>query len=397
MTRVDKRGETARAEHQAKEMRAMGALDGRVAVITGAGRGIGREHALLFASEGAKVVVNDLGGAGDGTGADTSAAERVVQEILAAGGDAIANGDDVADFDAAGQLIRSAVERYGRLDVLVNNAGILRDRFLINMSEAEWDAVIRVHLKGHFGPLRHAAEHWRARSKAGESLDAAVINTASPVGLTLANPGQTNYAAAKAGIAALTCVAAAELARYGVRVNCVAPGARTRLTLATPGLEEMLAEPQDSGAFDAMDPANVAPLVAYLATTDCPLTGEVFAVQGGVVERLAGAVEFVLNTPSHHRGHHGSNEIYLDKNYGGITILWDRLFRTFQPETERVRYGLTTNIDTYNPIKVATHEFAAMIEDVRNAESWSDRIGFVLRGPGWAYDRRAALAVSEAA
>jgi NAD(P)-dependent dehydrogenase (short-subunit alcohol dehydrogenase family) len=266
----------------------MGALDGRVAVITGAGRGIGREHALLFAREGASVVVNDVGGDWHGLGADAAPAQQVAHEIQASGGDAVANSEDIADFEGAGRLIESAIERYGRLDVLVNNAGILRDRFLVNMSPDEWDGVIRVHLRGHFCPLRHAAAHWRERSKAGESFDAAVINTASPVGLTLPNLGQLNYAAAKAGIAAMTQVAAAELGRYGVRVNCIAPGARTRLTVQTPGLEEMLAEPEDPDAFDAMDPGNVSPLVAYLASAECAVTGEVFAVRGGTVERLEG-------------------------------------------------------------------------------------------------------------
>src|SRR5947209_2208311 len=247
----------------------MGALDGRVAVITGAGRGIGREHALLFATEGARVVVNDLGGDWHGLGEDAAPALQVVHEIEAAGGEAISSGEDVADFDGARRLIEAAIERFGRLDVLVNNAGILRDRFLINMSEDEWDGVIRVHLRGHFCPLRHAAAHWRERSKAGEQFDAAVISTASPVGLTLPNLGQLNYAAAKAGIAAMTQVAAAELGRYGVRVNCIAPGARTRMTTQTPGLEEMMAEPEDPEAFDAYDPANVSPLVTYLGRAGC--------------------------------------------------------------------------------------------------------------------------------
>jgi NAD(P)-dependent dehydrogenase (short-subunit alcohol dehydrogenase family) len=266
----------------------MGALDGRVAVITGAGRGIGRQHALLFAAEGAAVVVNDLGGDWHGLGTDAAPAQQVAHEIQAAGGEALANGEDVADFDGARRLIETAIERYGRLDALINNAGILRDRFLVNMSADEWDGVIRVHLRGHFCTLRHAADHWRARSKAGESFDAAVVNTASPVGLTWANVGQINYATAKAGIAAMTQVAAAELGRYGVRVNCIAPGARTRMTTQTPGLEEMMAEPEHADAFDRMDPANVSPLVAYLASTACSVTGEAFAVSGGSVELLAG-------------------------------------------------------------------------------------------------------------
>ncbi len=266
----------------------MGILDGRVAVITGAGRGIGREHALLFAAEGATVVVNDLGGDWHGLGEDAAPAQQVEHEVQAAGGEALANGEDVADFTGAGRLIATTIERYGRLDVLINNAGILRDRFLINMSPDEWDGVIRVHLRGHFCTLRHAAAHWRERSKAGESFDAAVVNTASPVGLTLPNLGQINYAAAKAGIAAMTQLAAAELGRYGVRVNCIAPGARTRMTVQTPGLEEMMAEPDDPEKFDRMDPGNVSPLVAYLASAGCTATGDVFAVSGGGVERLVG-------------------------------------------------------------------------------------------------------------
>jgi NAD(P)-dependent dehydrogenase (short-subunit alcohol dehydrogenase family) len=266
----------------------VGTLDDRVAIITGAGRGIGREHAVLFAAEGARVVVNDRGGDWHGLGSDATPAQEVVHAIEAGGGEAIANGDDVSDFDGAGRLIAAAIEHFGRLDVLVNNAGILRDRFLVNMSADEWDGVIQVHLRGHFCPLRHAAAHWRERSKGGETFDAAVINTASPVGLTLPNLGQLNYAAAKAGIAALTQVAAAELGRYGVRVNCIAPGARTRMTLQTPGLEDMLAEPEDPEAFDRMDPANVSPLVAALASADCRVTGQVFSVRGGSVERLGG-------------------------------------------------------------------------------------------------------------
>ncbi len=259
----------------------MGALDGRVAIITGAGRGIGREHALLFASEGAKVVVNDLGGAIDGSGDDRSPAEQVVDEIKAMGGEAVANGDNVADWEGGKRLVESAVEAFGALHILVNNAGILRDRVLINMTEDEWDSVIHVHLKGHFVPTRHAAAYWRELSKEGKEVKAAVINTSSTSGL-LGNPGQTNYGAAKAGIAAFTVIAAQELSRYGVRVNAIAPAARTRMTESTPGLSEVIKAPE-SGAFDVWDPANVSPLVAYLGTEDCPATGKVFFVQGGVV------------------------------------------------------------------------------------------------------------------
>jgi NAD(P)-dependent dehydrogenase (short-subunit alcohol dehydrogenase family) len=260
----------------------MGSLEGRVAIITGAGRGIGREHALLFAAEGAKVVVNDLGGAPDGEGEDRTAAQQVVAEIEAMGGQALANGDDVADWEGGQRLVNAAVEAFGRLDVLVNNAGILRDRVLVNMTEEEWDAVVKVHLKGHFVPTRWAAAYWREQAKAGHEVRASVVNTSSTSGL-LGNPGQTNYGAAKAGIGAFSIIAAQELSRYGVRSNCIAPAARTRLTAATPGLGDMVAAPSDESQFDVWDPANVSPLVAYLATADCPITGKTFFVQGGTV------------------------------------------------------------------------------------------------------------------
>ena len=260
----------------------MGALEGRVAIITGAGRGLGREHALLFASEGAKVVVNDLGGAIDGSGDDRSAAELVVDEIKSFGGEARANSDDVASSDGAQRLINTAVEAFGDLHVLVNNAGILRDRMLVNMSEEDWDSVIHVHLKGHFLPTRYAAAYWREQVKEGRTVTASVVNTSSTSGL-LGNPGQTNYGAAKAGIAAFTVIAASELGRYGVRVNAIAPAARTRMTEATPGLGDIVKAPHDPGAFDVWNPANVSPLVAYLATEGCPLTGRVLFVQGGEV------------------------------------------------------------------------------------------------------------------
>jgi NAD(P)-dependent dehydrogenase (short-subunit alcohol dehydrogenase family) len=260
----------------------MGTLDGRIAIITGAGRGIGREYALLFAAEGAKVVVNDLGGSLDGSGDDVSAAQQVVDEITAAGGEAVANHDDVTDWEGGKRLVDTAIETYGDLHVLVNNAGILRDRVLVNMSEAEWDAVIHVHLKGHFVPTRHAAAYWREQTKAGKEVTASVINTSSTSGL-LGNPGQTNYGAAKAGIAAFTTIAATELSRYGVRVNALAPNARTRMTVETPGLADIVAAPEDAATFDAWDPANIAPLVAYLATESCPATGKVYFILGGTV------------------------------------------------------------------------------------------------------------------
>ncbi|GBE66948.1 putative short-chain dehydrogenase/reductase [Mycobacterium sp. MFM001] len=265
----------------------MGALEGRVAVITGAARGIGREHALLFAKEGAKVVVNDLGGDNTGEGADAGPAHEVVDEIGAAGGTAVANTENIATWDGAQNAVQQAIDEFGRLDVLVNNAGILRDAFIAGMDEAQWDAVLAVHLKGHFAMLRHAAAYWKAQSKAGDQPNAAVINTASGSGVTLPNPGQANYGAAKAGIAALTLIAAEELDRYGVRVNAIAPIARTRLTLATPGMGALMDEPED-GELDLFSPANISPLVAYLATDKCPITGKVFAVQGGAISELAG-------------------------------------------------------------------------------------------------------------
>lgn len=264
----------------------MGALDGRVAIITGAGGGLGREHALLFASEGAKVVVNDLGGNVDGSGADRAAAQVVVDEILAMGGEAVANVDNVADWEGAQRLVQTAVDAFGDLHVLVNNAGILRDRVLVNMSEQEWDAVIHVHLKGHFAPTRFAAAYWREKTKAGKTTNAAIINTSSTSGL-IGNPGQANYGAAKSGIATFSQIAAMELVRYGVRSNSIAPAARTRMTEGAPGLSEVVKVPTDVTKFDVWAPANVSPMVAYLATEDCPFTGETFLVQGDMVQRFA--------------------------------------------------------------------------------------------------------------
>jgi NAD(P)-dependent dehydrogenase (short-subunit alcohol dehydrogenase family) len=261
----------------------MGALEGRVAIITGAGRGIGREHALLFAAEGAKVVINDLGAANDGEGSDLSPAEEVVAEIRAAGGEAVANGDNVADWEGAQNLINTAISTFGDLDILVNNAGILRDRVLVNMTEDEWDAVIAVHLKGHFAPTRWAGAYWREQHKAGISKPRNLVHTSSTSGL-FSNPGQSNYGAAKSGIATFSQIVAKELSRYGVVSNCIAPGARTRLTLATPGLDSIMAPRQEG--FDEWDPANVSPLVAYLSTAECVFTGETFFVQGGVVKRV---------------------------------------------------------------------------------------------------------------
>jgi NAD(P)-dependent dehydrogenase (short-subunit alcohol dehydrogenase family) len=262
-------------------------LAGRVAIVTGAGRGLGRQHALLFAAEGARVVVNDRGSGTDGSGADPRPAEAVAAEIRAAGGEAVANTDDVADWEGGRRLIAAAVEAFGDLHVLVNNAGILRDRYLVNMSAEEWDDVVRVHLRGHFVPTRWAAAYWREQTRAGRTVRASVVNTSSTSGL-LGNPGQANYGAAKAGIAAFTLIAAAEMERYGARVNAIAPMARTRLTEATPGWGELTAPPRDPGAFDAWDPANVSPLVAWLAGEGCPATGRVFYVHGGEIKLFAG-------------------------------------------------------------------------------------------------------------
>lgn len=253
----------------------MGALDGRVAIITGAGRGIGREHALLFAREGARVVVNDLGGAKDGSGADVGPAQEVVDEIVAAGGEAVANTDDVTDSAGAENLVKTALAAFGELHVLVNNAGILRDRMLVNMSDEEWDAVVHVHLRGHFLSLRAAARYWKAAAKEGKELAPSVINTASTSGL-FGQVGQGNYGAAKSGIATLSHIADMELGRYGVRVNAICPAARTRLT------EGMVAEGVE-GAFDADDPGNISPFVAHLATAGSPIHGRSFFVHGGGV------------------------------------------------------------------------------------------------------------------
>ncbi|HEY8059416.1 MAG TPA: SDR family oxidoreductase, partial [Acidimicrobiales bacterium] len=251
-----------------------GICEGRVCVITGAGRGIGREYALMLAGQGAKIVVNDLGGDMTGEGEDATPAQQVVAEIEAMGGEAIANGANVADFDAAGGLIQQAVDHFGRLDVLVNNAGILRDRMLVNMTEGEWDAVIAVHLKGTFGPSRHASAHWRERVKGGETVDARIINTTSPSGI-YGNVGQTNYGAAKAGIAAFTVIAAMELERYGVTANAIAPGAITRMTEGL-GMGQL-----DEETKASMSPRWIAPIVTWLASPEsAAVTGRIFQVSG---------------------------------------------------------------------------------------------------------------------
>jgi NAD(P)-dependent dehydrogenase (short-subunit alcohol dehydrogenase family) len=253
----------------------MGICDGRVAIVTGAGRGIGREHALLLAAQGAKVVVNDLGGARDGEGTDAGPAQQVVDEIVAAGGEATANTDDISDFAGAENLIKSATSTFGRLDVLINNAGILRDRMLVNMTEAEWDAVIKVHLKGTFAPAHFAANHWRERSKAGDEVDARIINTTSPSGI-YGNVGQANYGAAKAGIAAFTVITAKELGRYGVTCNAIAPAAITRMT------EDLgMGAIEDETVKEQLSPKHIAPIVCWLASPlSRSVTGRVFDVTG---------------------------------------------------------------------------------------------------------------------
>src|SRR2546423_8162741 len=256
-------------------------LSGKVAIVTGAGRGIGRSHALALAAAGAKVVVNDLGAGVAGEGSDAGPAEQVVEEIRAAGGEASTNGENVADFAGAERLVQQAIDEFGRLDILVNNAGILRDRMIVNMTEDEWDAVIAVHLKGHFAPARHAAAYWRERSKAGEEVRGRVINTASPSGV-FGNVGQANYGAAKAGIAGFTVIVAQELQRYGVTVNCLAPNARTRMTEAAFG-----DLPVEDDGFDPIDPANNSPIVVALCADEAQgITGQVFFVYGGVVNML---------------------------------------------------------------------------------------------------------------
>ncbi len=267
-----------------------GLCEGRVAVVTGAGRGLGREHALLLAAEGAKVVVNDLGVGTDGSGADSGPANEVVEEIRASGGDAIADGGDCSNFEQSGALIQKAVDAFGRLDILINNAGILRDRMIFSMSEQDWDAVVQVHLKGHFCPTRHAAAYWREQAKAGVRLDARIINTASPSGL-FGNVGQSNYGAAKAGIAAFTQVCALELARYGVTANCLAPTAMTRL------LGTVMTDVSDE-AQEAMSPRWIAAVAVWLASPEARhISGRVFDVRG---QRLAIAEGW-------HRGPEGVN------------------------------------------------------------------------------------------
>lgn len=250
----------------------MGTLDGRTGIITGAGRGLGREHALLMAAEGARIVINDLG----------SAADEVVDEITALGGEAIASHHDITDWVQGRELVQTAVDRFGGLDYLVNNAGIVRDRVLVKLDEDDWDAIMSVHLKGHFVPTKWAAAYWRDQHKAGNPVSGSLIHTASTSGL-LGNIGQSNYAAAKGGIASFSLVCSMELQRYGVRSNCIVPAARTRLTENAVGVGDIVKAPEDPDAFDQWHPGNVSPVVAYLATADCPLTASTIFVRGGDV------------------------------------------------------------------------------------------------------------------
>jgi NAD(P)-dependent dehydrogenase (short-subunit alcohol dehydrogenase family) len=261
----------------------MGICDGRVVIITGAGRGLGREHALAFAAEGAKVVVNDVGASLQGDGNDMSPAQEVVDLIRANGGEAITNGDDIADWEGAGRLVQSAIDTFGGLDTVVTNAGIVRDRMFVNMSVDEWDAVIRVHLRGTFCPVKHAVDYWRAESKAGRPREGRVVTTSSGAGLH-GSIAQTNYSAAKAGIATFTINIAAELGRIGVNANSIAPSARSRMT--EEAFAEMMAKP-DTG-FDAMDPANISPLVVWLGSGDCNVSGRVFECAGGLISLADG-------------------------------------------------------------------------------------------------------------
>jgi NAD(P)-dependent dehydrogenase (short-subunit alcohol dehydrogenase family) len=260
----------------------MPTLDGKVAIVTGAGRGIGREHSLALAKAGAKVVVNDLGGSTAGEGSDTTPAQSVADEIKALGGEATANYDNVADFQGAANMVKQAIGDFGRLDILVNNAGILRDRMLVSMTEEEWDAVIAVHLKGHFAPTHHAATYWREQSKAGNQINGRVINTSSPSGV-FGNVGQTNYGAAKAGIAGFTIIAAQELGRYGVTVNCLAPNARTRMTEDIFGGMPAPAE----GEYDPLGPENISPVVVALCADEAQdITGQCFFIYGPTINIL---------------------------------------------------------------------------------------------------------------
>ena len=261
----------------------MGICDGRVVIVTGAGRGLGREHALAFAAAGAKVVVNDVGAELDGSGGTLSPAQEVAEQIAQDGGEAVVNGDDISDWDQAGHLVEQTLSQFGRLDTLVCNAGIVRDRMIVNMSVDEWDAVVKVHLRGMFCPVRQAIDYWRSQAKAGTPVAARIITTSSGAGL-FGSVSQSNYSTAKAGIAAFTLVAAQELGRYGILINGIAPSARSRMT--EEAFAEMMRKP-DSG-FDAMDPANISPLVVWLGSSSCDVSGKMFEIAGGQLSVASG-------------------------------------------------------------------------------------------------------------
>ena len=265
----------------------MGSLDGRVVVITGAAGGLGREYAALFAQEGARLVLNDIGAARDGSGNDPSIVQNLVAEITATGADAVGNAEDITTMEGATRVLDQALDTYGEVHALVNSGGMLRDRMFVNMEVDEWDAIMRGHLRAHFCPSRVLAGHWRDRSKAGDGVRASIVNTTSNAGL-FSQPGQSNYAAAKAGIAGLTITLAEELSRYGIRVNAISPAARTRMTTEVPGMAEMVAAPASEDEFDVYHPGNVAPVVAWLSTERCPMTGGVLYAQGGEVRVLEG-------------------------------------------------------------------------------------------------------------
>ena len=311
----------------------MGKLDGRIAIITGAGRGIGREHSLLFAGEGAKVVVNDLGGSVTGEGSDTSPAQEVVNVITSRGGEAVANGDDVSDFEGAGRIIQSAIDAFGKVDVLVNNAGILRDRMIFSMTEEEFDSVIKVHLKGTWNTMHHASVYWRNESKEGRQPRASIINTVSSAGLQ-GQASQSNYGAAKAGIAAMTIIASLELTRYGVRANCIGPGGFTRM-VGVAMQDAVIRNPEEYETFDGMNPGNSAPGVVWLASDDSiPVTGQVLR---GVGNSIAIYKPWELG------------EMFYSKDKEGNPTQWDPaeigptlhkyVFNTINPGIARIQRG----------------------------------------------------------
>jgi NAD(P)-dependent dehydrogenase (short-subunit alcohol dehydrogenase family) len=279
-----------------------------VVIVTGAGRGLGRAHALAFAAEGAAVIVNDVGASLTGEGHDASPAQEVVAEIEAAGGNATVNGDDISDWDGAGNLVRQAIDTFGRLDTLVCNAGIVRDRMIVNMSVDEWDAVMKVHLRGTFCPVRHAVDYWRAQAKAGSPVDARVVTTSSGAGL-FGSVSQANYSAAKAGIAAFTIVAAAELGRYGILLNGIAPSARSRMT--EEAFADMMRKPESG--FDAMDPANVSPVVVWLGSSACTVSGRMFEIAGGELSLADGWQHGAIHGAVHDKGAR-----YIPSEIGGV-------------------------------------------------------------------------------